>query len=212
MYASYWNCVCESCFDPVVPCKLVEGCSKPSFVDHTFMVASAKANCSATPVKQRGTRTHLWGCTWQLTPPLRFFSCLSSKWHKCDGFESLSWGNDKGYWFLVTHALLKPETTMPPGACMSTASPPASTCVRLTCSEASFLDFIRHLGVELFILLQLGTPPASTSFAPGPAPSTPMPRSLAPTPPALPLNQVSDSPLGHCCGLGDVVLYRSHQT
>lgn len=83
--------------------------------------------------------------------------------------------------------------------------------VGLTCSESRLFDLVRHLGVELFILLQLRPhpPPATTSLIPAPAPTSP---GLAASTPTLPLNQVSDSPLGHRCGLGDVLLYCGHQT
>lgn len=79
----------------------------------------------------------------------------------------------------------------------------------LTCSEAGLFDFVRHLGVELFILLQIRPhAPQGASFAPGTAPTSCRVTSA----PTLPLNQVSHSPLGHCRWLGDMFLYCGHQT
>ena len=86
-----------------------------------------------------------------------------------------------------------------------------NSSVRLTCGEARLFDLVRHLGVELFILLQIGPhgPPAATSLTPGSAPAS---CCLATSAPTLPLNQVRNSPLGHRRRLGDVFLYRGHQT
>lgn len=77
--------------------------------------------------------------------------------------------------------------------------------VWLTCSEASLLDLIRHLGVELFILMQLGPHAPPASLAPGASPT------LSTSTPTFPLNQVCNAPLGHRRRLGDVLLYRGHQ-
>lgn len=43
----------EWLFSALKPCRLVEGWSMPSFMDQTFMAASARANCSATPVNEK---------------------------------------------------------------------------------------------------------------------------------------------------------------
>lgn len=129
-------------------------------------------------------------------------------------------GCHKAYWFFVDapSAWANQTKTMPRGIWaplhlhwphLAFLEFNSSLC--LTCSEAGFFDLVRHLGVELFILLQIGPhpPPASTPLTPGPAPAS---CGVTASTPTFPLNQVSNSPLGHRRRLGDMLLYRGHQT
>lgn len=76
------------------PCKLVDGCSKLSFIDHTSIAASARANCSATPVRQSHTQS-FYGAFLGSCLPLShlLFLTIANEWksNKCTAFESLSW-------------------------------------------------------------------------------------------------------------------------
>lgn len=140
--------------------------------------------------------------------------------NKCTWFESLSWDVIRAI-DSCRHSLCWSQSNRNKAQrdLGVTSSPLTTACFFLkinspfclTCSKASFFDLVRHLGVELFILLQLGPnpPPASTSLTPGPVPTSP---GLAASTPALPLNQVSNAPLGHRRRLGDMLLYRGHQT
>lgn len=75
------------------PCRLVEGWSMPSFMDQTFMAASARANCSATPVNKKPNMFFHF---------LQFFiffchHLIEGKSNQRFGFDSLSYCH-RDYW------------------------------------------------------------------------------------------------------------------